>query len=271
MAGPGERSSRKQGRLTAARAKKPRPEREGPSRGRVAVPSFFTLMNLLSGFLSIIQASDGNLNNAAWLIVLAAFFDLLDGLMARLAQGDSEFGVELDSLSDIVSFGVAPSFLLYQYGFYQYGAPGVVLAALPALCGAVRLARFNVRSDGDKKSYFEGIPIPAMAGTIVAFILTFDDPTLFERFSRGWFSVMVPFVVVLSGLMVSDVQFDAFPKLNPVELKRHKWTVIFFFVGVGLAIVLQEVGLFISAMGYIGYSLARAAWRFARAVMSADA
>ncbi|MEL7363878.1 MAG: CDP-alcohol phosphatidyltransferase family protein, partial [Bacteroidota bacterium] len=82
----------------------------------MAVPSFFTLMNLLSGFFSVVMSSDGRFATAAWLIVLAAFFDLLDGMMARLANAQSTFGLELDSLSDVVSFGLAPSFLLYQFG-----------------------------------------------------------------------------------------------------------------------------------------------------------
>ncbi len=227
-------------------------------------------MNLLSGFVSIIQASEGHLTRAAWLIVLAAFFDLLDGLMARLAQGDSAFGIELDSLSDLVSFGVAPSFLIFQYGFEQFGTVGILIAALPAICGAVRLARFNVESEGEKKPYFEGLPIPAAAGTLVAFILTFEDPSWFDGLALGRLSVLIPFVVILSALMLTDVQFDSFPKLTPVALKSHRWVVIFFFIGATLTVFLQEVGLFISAMCYILFSIGRAVLRFGQAVWNAE-
>lgn len=257
-------------RFAAYRDSRPVRPPQVPSRSRVAVPSFFTLMNLLSGFVSIIQASEGHLTRAAWLIVLAAFFDLLDGLMARLAQGDSAFGIELDSLSDLVSFGVAPAFLVYQYGFEQFGTIGVLLASLPAVCGAVRLARFNVESDGEKKPYFEGLPIPAAAGTMVAFILTFEDPAWFDGLAMGRLSVLIPVVVVLSALMLTDVQFDSFPKLNPAALKAHRWVVIFFFVGVLLTVFLQEVGLFIAATCYILFSVGRSTVRFSKAVWNAE-
>ena len=111
---------------------------------RVIVPSFFTLMNLFCGFLAIIQISEGYLHYGAWLIVLAGLFDALDGFMARITNSTSAFGIELDSLSDVVSFGVAPGFLLYYFGLNELQVPGLILAALPAVCGAIRLARFNV-------------------------------------------------------------------------------------------------------------------------------
>jgi CDP-diacylglycerol--serine O-phosphatidyltransferase len=227
-------------------------------------------MNLFSGFLSIVHASDGRLTQAAWLIILAAFFDVLDGLMARLTQGDSAFGIELDSLSDLVSFGVAPSFLIYQYGLNQYNMLGILVAALPAICGAVRLARFNVNTEGEKKSYFEGMPIPTLAGTIVAFILTFDDPSWFERFSMGMLSILIPFVVTLSVLMLTNIQFDSLPRFSPTELRRHRWTVIAFCTGFLLTVFLQETGLFISAISYITFSIGRAVFRFGHAIWYAD-
>src|SRR5690606_16254490 len=120
---------------------------------RAAFPSTFTLLNLLSGFYAIIMTAQGDFDKAAWLVVAAGLFDAMDGMMARLVDGVSDFGIELDSLSDIVSFGVAPSFLLYEFGLNRLGLLGGVLAALPAICGAVRLARYNV-SFSEKKDYF---------------------------------------------------------------------------------------------------------------------
>src|SRR5699024_3464584 len=117
-----------------------------PRNHRVAVPSFFTLMNLFSGFLAIISISEGRLYYAAWLIVAAGLFDSLDGLMARLSNSTSQFGIELDSIADVVSFGVAPGFLLYYLGLSELHFLGLLLSALPPLCGAVRLARFNVEA-----------------------------------------------------------------------------------------------------------------------------
>jgi len=98
---------------------------------RIVIPSFFTLMNLFCGFLSIIMVAEGNLVFGAWLIVVSGLFDALDGFMARLANATSEFGIELDSISDVVSFGVAPGFLLYTFTLHELDIIGIILSALP--------------------------------------------------------------------------------------------------------------------------------------------
>ena len=123
-------------------------------------------MNMFCGFLSIITASNGNYTYAAWLIFVAALFDALDGMVARLTNSSSELGVELDSLSDIVSFGAAPSFLLYSTYFKQFDAVGIVLSSLILIVGGFRLARFNIQLVGFEKSFFLGLPIPSAALTI---------------------------------------------------------------------------------------------------------
>ena len=223
----------------------------------VAVPSFFTLMNLLSGFFSLIQTSAGNLEAAAWLIVLAAFFDLLDGFMARLARVSTAFGVELDSLSDVVSFGVAPSFLLYEFGLDQLGPLwGALLASLPALFGAVRLARFNTLAAPDEKqAYFTGLPIPAQAGTVVVFILTFFDSTWFDVLERRQISVLITIVIVLSALMVSPIRFPALPHPNRENLRMYPRRFLGFGLALLLALFLQEIGLFIAAVVYLAIGI----------------
>lgn len=258
----------------------PPPSRPGPALRRrrrvirgvppVAVPSFFTLMNLLSGFFSLIQTSAGNLEGAAWLIVLAAFFDLLDGFMARLARVSSDFGVELDSLSDVVSFGVAPSFLLYEFGLDQLGPLwGALLASLPALFGAVRLARFNtLASPEEKQAYFTGLPIPAQAGTVVVFILTFFDATWFDVdvLERQQLSVLITIVVLLSALMVSPIRFPALPQPSRENLRAYPKRFLGFGLGLLLTLFLQEIGLFIAAVVYLAIGLGGAlrwAWQAA--------
>ena len=223
----------------------------------VAVPSFFTLMNLLSGFFSLIQTSAGNLEAAAWLVVLAAFFDLLDGFMARLARVSSDFGVELDSLSDIVSFGVAPAFLLYEFGLNQLGPLwGALLASLPALFGAVRLARFNVlASPVEKQTFFVGLPIPAQAGTVVVFILTFADSTWFDVLERRQISVLITIVVVLSTLMVSPIRFPSLPHPTSANLRAYPRHFLGFTAGLLLTLFLQEIGLLIAATIYLAIGI----------------
>ena len=231
----------------------------GSPRARAAVPNFFTLMNLLAGFFSLIQTAAGNLEAAAWLVVLAAFFDLLDGFMARLVGSSGEFGVELDSLSDIVSFGVAPSFLLYQFGLNQLGAMwGGLLASLPALFGAVRLAKFNsLTVVGEKSSEFSGLPIPAQAGTVVVFILAMLDQAFFDVLARPQISVLVTLVVVLSFLMVAPVPFPALPQPNAVNLRKYRWRFALFLLAIVLGVVFQEEGLLFSAVVYLAWGLGR--------------
>lgn len=107
-------------------------------------------MNLFCGFLAIISIAEGRLFFGAWLIVFAGLFDALDGFMARLSNATSQFGIELDSICDVVSFGVAPGFLLYSYGLSELPFVGIILSALTPLCGAVRLARFNVEVQGER-------------------------------------------------------------------------------------------------------------------------
>ncbi len=229
-------------------------------RARAAVPNFFTLMNLLAGFFSLIQTAAGNLEAAAWLVVLAGFFDLLDGLMARLVGVSGEFGVELDSLSDVVSFGVAPSFLLYQFGLHQLGPMwGGLLSSLPALFGAVRLARFNsIAMVGEKQSEFVGLPIPAQAGAVVVFILASVDMEWFNVLARPQISILITIVILLSGLMVAPIQFPALPQPNRTNLRKYRVRFLLFLLSLILALIFQEYGLLFAAVIYLGWGLGRA-------------
>jgi CDP-diacylglycerol--serine O-phosphatidyltransferase len=261
-----KRSTRRRGRLRARRDGGKR----RPNISPVAVPSFFTLMNLFSGFLAITQIAEGNFREACWLIVLAAFFDALDGFVARLTGGDSPFGVELDSLCDVVSFGTAPAFLIYAYGLSEYGFVGVVVAALPALCGAVRLARFNVMATPEKKGYFSGLPIPMPAMTIVALLLVVDDPQTFIRYSPNELSLLFPIVILLSALMVTTIRFDAQPQPKRDYIRAHPRKFTLYLLGVALVIVLQDVGLLIVLATYITLNLGAALSRTVRTVRAED-
>ncbi|MEX2398190.1 MAG: CDP-diacylglycerol--serine O-phosphatidyltransferase, partial [Balneolales bacterium] len=214
---------------------------------RIVVPSFFTLMNLFCGFIAIIQILEGKPVIGAWLIVFAGVFDMLDGLMARLANADSEFGIELDSLSDMVSFGAAPAILLYTFGLNDLMMLGVIVCAFLPLCGAVRLARFNVDAKvKENPVFFKGLPIPAVAIMFVAFFLTFaESPMLFSELQYGVSSFLVPLIVLLSFLMVSTVPFDKIPRFNRSYIKRYKGRVFLFSTYFLLIISMQEYGLMI--------------------------
>ena len=237
---------------------------------RAAVPSFFTLMNLFCGYLSLVQTLDGNLKNAVWLIVLAAFFDLLDGMMARLTNGSSLFGTELDSLADIVSFGVAPSFILYVFGLRDAGTLGLIVSSLPAICGAVRLARFNVTFDGEKRDYFVGLPIPASASALMAVMLAVHGDPWFERLGPSGFSILVPVVIVMCALMISNIRFDTIPKPSPAYLKAHPVKAMLNTVGFLLVVAFQQDGLLVVMALYLLHGIGRAVWGLIEAIRTTE-
>jgi CDP-diacylglycerol--serine O-phosphatidyltransferase len=221
---------------------------------------------MLCGFLALTQVLEGAYVMACWLIVLAGFFDLLDGIMARLTDTDSPFGVQLDSLSDIVSFGVAPSFLVYGYGLSGVNPLGMIVAALPALCGAVRLARYNVTAgDGDKES-FEGLPIPGQALAIVTLVLAAESATWGGAFALDRLRVLLPVVIVLSGLMVSSIRFDAIPTPTLQYVRTHpKKTATYVLAGI-LIVGLQEQGLLVVFAAYLLHGMGRATYQLIKAL-----
>lgn len=262
---PDEASSRPtriRRRLSAYREARRRKRSDRPP-PRVAVPSFFTLMNLLCGFLALTQVLEGAFVMSCWLIVLAGFFDLMDGMMARLTDADSPFGVQLDSLSDVVSFGVAPSFLVYAYALDTSGPLGMIVAALPALCGSVRLARYNVNKDKstDDAEGFEGLPIPGQAIAIVALILAAENSEWGAYLALDSLQVLLPIVVVLSGLMVSSIRFDSIPTPTIQYVRAHpKKTTAYALAGF-LIVGLQEIGLVIVLAAYLIFGMGRAVYQ----------
>lgn len=229
--------------------RKERPRKPIP---RIVVPSFFTLMNLFSGFLAIISIAEGSLKFGAWLIVVAGLFDALDGFMARLSNATSQFGIELDSISDVVSFAVAPGFLLYHFGLNELPFVGIILSALPPLCGAVRLARFNVDAHEGRTDFFKGLPTPAQALIIAAFYLTFYNRLeLFSGFENGINTILIPVIVLLSFLMVSTIPFDKMPSFDRASIRKYKGR-LFLFLFYGIIIVFfQEIGLMIVFSAFI--------------------
>jgi CDP-diacylglycerol--serine O-phosphatidyltransferase len=205
------------------------------------IPNLFTAMNMFCGFLSIISASEENYNYAAWLIFIAAIFDALDGMVARLTNSSSELGVELDSLSDIVSFGAAPSFLLYKTYFFSMDTLGIILSALPLIAGGFRLARFNVQLVGFSKSFFLGLPIPSSALTIASFILAFYS----DGFQKPLSDFILPMVLVLSFLMVSNIRYETFPKFSLQGIKGKPYHFVFLLFSAVIVFYMYKKGLFL--------------------------
>lgn len=222
------------------------------------IPNLFTAMNMFSGFFSIISASQGNFIYAGWLIIIAAIFDTLDGFMARLTKSSSELGVELDSLSDVISFGAAPSFLLYTTYFNQFETFGVIISSLPMIAGGFRLARFNVQLVGFDKTYFTGLPIPSSALTIVCFILSFYNDGYPEELQV----FIIPMVLVVSFLMVSKVKYDTLPKFSLSEIKKNPLIYIAYLIALVVLILFKVKGLFFIFVFMIVFGIFRQIFKY---------
>ncbi|MBP1649283.1 MAG: pssA, partial [Bacteroidetes bacterium] len=222
---------------------------------RAVVPSLFTVLNMFCGFMSLIHASRGEYVNASWFIVLAAGFDSLDGVMARITKSSSEFGVEIDSLSDAISFGAAPAFLVYRMSLYQLEAMGIIVSSLLMIFGALRLARFNVQLVGFDKDYFSGLPIPASAMTVASFTLNYYSETtgLDPRAE-----VFLPWLSVLLGLlMVSKVKYDTLPRVSRRALKKEPWKFVFAVLAIVVVFVTGGNAIFPLLLLFIVLGLVR--------------
>lgn len=197
------------------------------------VPNMFTAMNMFCGFVSIVNASSGEYIYAAWLIIIAAIFDTLDGWMARLTKSSSALGVQLDSLSDLVSFGVAPAYLIYRIYLIDFNATGIIISSLLMIAGGFRLARFNVQLVGFDKTFFTGLPIPSSAITVATFIIAFYEKH--RGFNPSALVFIIPMVLILSFLMVSRVRYDTLPHFNKKEFREKPY---FYFAPVVIAVVI---------------------------------
>ena len=198
---------------------------------RALLPNVFTVGNLACGFVALHYAIEGRYVPAAWLIVLGAVLDKLDGRIARLVGNDSEFGVEFDSLVDVCTFGLVPAVMVYLS--LLHSGWGLAIAFLFVLCGALRLARYNISShNDDEKHFFTGLPIPLAAVALSQYVVFTE---------RAWetthaASLGALFVVLLSILMVSRVEYDPMPDFRSTAFwDRFKQT--YFVVAVVLMIL----------------------------------
>ena len=192
------------------------------------LPSIFTTFALFAGFYSIVASINGNFTLAAISIMVAMLWDTLDGRVARLTNTQSTFGAEYDSLSDLVSFGVAPALLVYEWSLSDLGRFGWLAAFIYLACAALRLARFNTQVGATDKRYFQGLPSPASAGVIASMIwLKFWN---FEYFDFGVvsFSYYVGVVItILCGLlMVSNVRYFSFKEFDSTEKASFRFLLL---------------------------------------------
>ncbi len=244
-------------------------------KGIYLFPSLLTLGNLAAGVMSIIYAAGDHLSSAAWCIIAGVILDILDGRVARWAGATSQFGVELDSLCDVVTFGVAPAFLMYQVALQPLGRPGYMIAVFFVMMAAVRLARFNLRAQaGETSAYFVGLPVPAAAVLLASFVLSYElfgegiitfktIPILMKR--MPFFFKFVPLaMIMLSFLMVSTVQYSNFKQMKLGRPKSLQ-NLAFLLVGILLIFTYPQNMIFIVFSLYVLAGLFSLAWRFYRA------
>src|SRR5437763_11182824 len=179
----------------------------------VVVPSLFTLFNLFFGSWSMVLASRGEFYRAGWYIFAGGILDALDGRVARLSRTGTRFGEELDSLVDVVSFGVAPAFLIYKLEFAAAGPAGWIFCYFYVMAATIRLARFNITQAGHSKRHFVGLPSPA-AGITLATFYPFTTTDLYQK-AFGYLPrhhTMQLLMILLTILMVSNVRYAALPR-----------------------------------------------------------
>ena len=176
----------------------------------VSLPSVLTSVNLFCGLVSLVRAIHGEYASAAIFIAVAILLDGLDGLVARLTGTSSDFGRELDSLSDLISFGVAPAVLAYCWALADLGRPGMVGTFGFVLCGALRLARFNIQATTLDRRYFVGLPIPAAAGAVAALVFYYPRPVHDPVLG----TLVWLLLATLSVLMVSRTRYRSLKQLD---------------------------------------------------------
>lgn len=220
--------------------------RERPRRGIYLLPALFTTGNLFFGFYALIAAINGRHFEAAIALMFAGFFDLLDGRVARLTRTTSRFGREYDSLADMLSFGLAPSIILYTWALQPFGKWGWLAAFLYAACAALRLARFNVQTESDEQRWFIGIPSPGAAAVVVTSVLFFRDIGDNPAFRQFY----VPLIIsILALLMVSNVRYRSFKDLD-LSSPRAPWILLAIVVMIVVIAAEPAKTLFFMAIAY---------------------
>ncbi|MFH1074241.1 MAG: CDP-diacylglycerol--serine O-phosphatidyltransferase [Candidatus Firestonebacteria bacterium] len=251
------------------------------------IPNLLTSGNLVCGFLAVIFAVTDALKLtsyndfinpfvlSSWLVLAAMIFDLLDGIVARMTKTDSQFGKELDSLADLTSFGIAPAVILYLSVLRHLGKIGVLIAAVYAVCAALRLARFNIMIKSDLKN-FTGLPTPAAAGVLVSYVLFAQwgewyyvtVPHANSMAMIDWYNVAVTkfnayflpvLMIVVAVLMVSNVKFFSLKQL--VIKEKAPFIVMVMIIVAALAVLLRPEPMFFTVtLGYVVFSLGRAGY-----------
>lgn len=220
------------------------------------VPGFFTMANMFCGYYSAILSSQQRFATAAWLIIAAGVLDVLDGKLARLTQSSSDFGIQYDSMADVISFGLASSMLSYYVFLHNWGTIGLLLSFIPLVFGSIRLARFNTRVSNTEKKYFEGLPIPAAAITIATFVIFSYE--LWD--AMRWSHILVPLIILVSLLMVTSIRYESMPNFSLATSRSNRFKILMVIVG-GIIIVIEpQFAFFPLVAAYVLTGPLRVVW-----------
>ncbi|MFC1815499.1 CDP-diacylglycerol--serine O-phosphatidyltransferase [Thermodesulfobacteriota bacterium] len=216
-------------------------------RGIYLLPNIFTSLNIFCGFYAIIAAINGKFIAAAVSIIIAGLFDNIDGKIARATNTTSKFGVEYDSLADLISFGLAPGLMMYLWALKPLGRIGWLAAFLFMVCGALRLARFNTQAGTISGDHFVGLPIPAAAGMNTVTVLIYHKFGLDGQASPVLILIML---YALSFLMVSSIKYNSFKK--PELLRKMNFNVLVASILILIFIAAQpSIALFLFGTAYV--------------------
>jgi len=237
-----------------------RPLKENPRRR--FIPNSLTIFNMFLGFMSVLSSVNGNYFWAAWFIIIGGIFDGFDGKVARALDSTSDFGIQFDSLADIITFCLAPSVFVFKVWAEPLGQLlGGFYAFMPLMLGSIRLAKFNLEADGDQKHQFFGIPTPLMALTVVGtwlFLSQINQYPILQWYPRnpnGDARIVLPFVMIISSLMLSKIPFAKSPKMSLHGTSREKWNLLLFVLTFALVIISKGFIIFPMALFMILVSL----------------
>jgi CDP-diacylglycerol--serine O-phosphatidyltransferase len=240
-------------------------------KGIYVLPNLITLSSMFAGFYSIIASLNSDYEKAAWAIMIASVFDVLDGWVARMTHTATRFGIEIDSLADVISFGVAPGVLVYTWTLSSFGRVGWLGSFFLVACAALRLARFNVQMGGAEKKHFTGLPTPASAIVIATTVLAYDGIIeILEQLKLVWLADAVgkdywvlAMTFLLAGLMVSNITYHGLKEAN---LKERRPFGLLVLIAAFLAIVAYHPALvlFLVSISYVAVGIVEALYKLTK-------
>jgi CDP-diacylglycerol---serine O-phosphatidyltransferase len=240
-------------------------------KGIYILPNLITLTSMFAGFYSIIASLNSDYERAAWAIMIASVFDVLDGWVARMTHTATRFGIEMDSLSDVISFGVAPGVLVYTWTLSSFGKIGWLGSFFLVACAGLRLARFNVQMGSTEKKHFTGLPTPASALVIETTGLAYQEfieilenlhlVRLADVIGKDYWVLAMTFL--LAGLMVSNITYHSIKEAN---LKERRPFGILVIIVAFLAVVAYHPALvlFLVSISYVALGIAEALYGLVR-------